>query len=275
MTTQSKTLLTHDEILAARKGLLPVSERTWFGGFGNMLSKELGQWWGTNLWWIQTLIWVFIINGITTMMMLTDETPPAEMLQELVLTYFPLSAMVVGIGTIATVQGAIVGEKELGTAAWIMSKPASRSAFILSKAVAYAVGFWITGILIPSTIFVIETRLLVPATFPLQPFLVGVVLLALSQLFYLILTLMLGTLLNNRGAIIGVGIAIALSGQLLKGMVPMAVLVLTPWLLPDIGSYLTLDLALPPNYVVPILTTSAWIVVMTVVALLRFNREDF
>jgi ABC-2 type transport system permease protein len=275
MTTQSKTVLTHDQILSARKGLLPVSERTWLGGFGNMLSKEFSQWWKTNLWWIQSLIWIFIINGITTIMMLTDEIPPAELMQQLVSTYFPLSAMVVGIGTIATVQGAIVGEKELGTAAWIMSKPASRSAFILAKAVAYAVGFWITGILIPSTIFIFETRLLVDVTIPLQPFLVGVVLLALSQLFYLMLTLMLGTLFDNRGAIIGVGIAVALSGQLLKGMIPMAVLVLTPWLLPDIGSYLTLGSAIPPNYLVSIMTTSAWIVVMTVVSLMRFNREDF
>ncbi len=275
MTTQAKSALDHDLIVAARQGLLPVSERAWLGGFGNMLRKEFSQWWGTNRWWIQTLIWVFIINGITTIVLLTESLPPEELLQEAVQTFLPVGAGVIGIGTIVTVQGAIVGEKELGTAAWVMSKPASRSAFILAKAVAYTIGFWITAILIPSTIFVIETRLLISAPLSLQPFLAGVALVALSQLFYLMLTLMLGTIFSSRGAITGIGIAFILSGLLLKGMIPLIVMAVTPYPLPDIASALTLGMALPSIWFVPIVAVSCWIVVMTAVALWRFGREEF
>jgi ABC-2 type transport system permease protein len=275
MTTQSKSVLSHDLIVAARQGLLPVSENAWLGGFGNMLRKELGQWWGTRSWWMQTLIWVLILNGITTIIMLTETLTPSEMLQELVQTFLPMSAVAVGIGTVITVQGAIVGEKQLGTAAWVMSKPASRSAFILAKAFAYALGFWVTAILIPTAIFVIETRQLVSAPLSIMPFLAGVALVAMSQLFYLTLTLMLGTFFNSRGPIAGIGIAFVLTGMILKGMVPLPILAVTPWLLPDLGSALTLGSPLPSIWFVPILATGIWIVVMTAVALWRFGREEF
>jgi ABC-2 type transport system permease protein len=275
MTTQLKPAVDHDLILAARQGLLPVSERAWLGGFGNMLRKELGQWWGTRTWWIQTLIYVLIINGITTIVTLTEQLPPGGILEQAVQTFFPMGAIVVGIGTIVTVQGAIVGEKQLGTAAWVMSKPASRSAFILAKAVAYTVGFWVSALLVPSIIFAITTRLLISAPLSMPSFLAGVALLMLNQLFYLMLTLMLGTILGSRGAITGIGIAFILSGMLLKGFIPLAVMAITPWLLPDIAAALTLGTPLPSIWFVPIVAVIGWIVVMTAVALWRFGREEF
>lgn len=275
MTTQTKPVLDHDLILAARQGLLPVSERAWLGGFGNMLRKEMSQWWGTKLWWIQTFIWVLIINGVTTVVMLTESLAPEELMREVMLTFFTLGAAVVAIGTIATVQGAVVGEKELGTAAWVMSKPASRSAFILAKAVAYSAGFWITAIVIPAIVFVLETRFLFSTSISLQTFLAGMALLALSQLFYLMLMLMLGTISSSRGAIIGIGIAIVLIGLMLKGFIPMAVMMITPWPLPDLAGALALGDPLPPNWYIPIAAVSVWIVLMTAVALWRFGREEF
>jgi ABC-2 type transport system permease protein len=277
MTTQTKSALNHDLIVAARQGLIPVAESGWLGGFGNMLRKELGQWWGTRAWWIQTLIWVLILNGITTIIMLTESGAPAEMtmLQEVVQTFLPMGVGAIGIGVVVTVQGAIVGEKQLGTAAWVMSKPASRAAFILAKAVAYAIGFGVTAILIPAVIFYIEVGQLVDAPLALQPFLIGLAVVALSLLFYLTLTLMLGTLFSSRGPIAGIGIAIIMTGLLLKGLIPTAVLMFTPWFLPDISSGLALEMPLPPIWPIPILATSIWIVVMTAVALWRFGREEF
>jgi ABC-2 type transport system permease protein len=275
MTTPSKLVLNHDLIVTARQGLIPVKEDAWLGGFGNMLRKELGQWWGTRTWWVQTLIWVLILNGITTIIMLTESVAPAEKLQELVQTFVPMCVVVVGIGTVITAQGAIVGEKQLGTAAWVMSKPASRSAFILAKAVAYTIGFWICAILIPATIFIIEAGQLVPAPLPLMPFLDGVALAALSQLFYLTLTLMLGTFFSSRGPIAGIGIAFILTGMILKGMIPQPVLAVTPWLLPDLSNALASTMPLPSIWFVPIVATVLWIVVMTAVALWRYRREEF
>jgi len=275
MIPQSKTAVNQDLILAARKGLLPVNERTWLGGFGNMLRKELGQWWGTRTWWIQILLWVLIINGITTIVIAEGSLPPAEAFQEGMLVFTGLGAMAVGIGTITAVQNAIVGEKQSGTAAWILSKPASRSAFILAKTVNYIIGFWTAGILIPSILYFIVSSLVLHRSYPIVPFLAAVAVLGLSQLFYLALTLMLGTLFDSRGAIAGIGTGFLVGGFVLRNLLPPEPLVVTPWLLPDIGSALALGQPLPSFWFIPIAATSILTVVMMAVALLRFHHEEF
>jgi len=275
MTTQSKSVLNHELILAARQGLLPVRDGRWLGGFGNMLGKELGQWWRTGIWWIQTLIWVFILNGVSTVVALTESGAPQERLQEVVLTFLPMCVGAVAIGAVITVQGAVVGEKQLGTAAWVISKPASRAAFILAKVVAYALGFWITAIIIPSSIFIIEMQQLIPAPLTLNSFLAGVAVAALSQLFYIALTLMLGTFFSSRGPIAGIGIGLIMTGLLLKSFIPLQVMIFTPWPLQDLSGAIALGMPLPSVWFVPILATSFWIVLMTVMALWRFGREEF
>jgi len=275
MTTPSKSVVNQDLIAAARQGLIPVRESARLGGFGNMFRKELGQWWGTRTWWVQTLIWVLILNGVSTIVMLTEGTSPSALFQEAVQTFLPMSVGAIGIGTVITVQGAIVGEKQLGTAAWVMSKPASRAAFILAKILAYAIGYGITAILIPSTIFYITIQKLVPLPLPLTSFLAGMGVVVISQLFYLTLTLMLGTFFSSRGPIAGIGIAFIMTGLLLKGFIPMQVLIATPWPLPDVSAGLALGSELPSVWPIPIIATGIWIVVMTAVALWRFGREEF
>ncbi|HRQ42657.1 MAG TPA: ABC transporter permease subunit [Chloroflexota bacterium] len=275
MTTQTKSTVNQDLILAARQGLIPVRERPRLGGFGNMLRKELGHWWNTSIWWVQTLIWVFILNGITTIVARTESMAPAELLQEVVSTFLAMSVGAIGMGVVITVQGAIVGEKQSGTAAWVMSKPASRASFILAKWVAYAVGFAVTAVLIPSTIFVITMRALIPAPLPLLSFLSGLVLVILGVTFYLALTLMLGTFANGRGPIAGIGIGFIMAGLLLKGFIPFPVLIITPWPLGDIAGALALGNPLPAIWPVPVVATTVWIVVLTAVALWRFGREEF
>lgn len=271
----TNSTLDSNTLLAARQELVPVRSEGWLGGFSNLLRKELGQWWGTKMWWVQIIIWVLILNGISAIVAMTESLDPGQLLQEVVQTFLSMSVGVIALGTVITAQGAITGEKELGTAAWVMSKPASRSAFILAKVLAYASGFWMTAIVIPSAIFVIITRQLVAAPLAIQPFLVGMAVVALSQLFYLMLTLMLGTIFNSRGPIAGIGIAFVMTGLLLKAMIPMPVLMVMPWLLPDLSSALALAMPLPPNWYVPIVAVIGWIVVMTAVALWRFSREEF
>lgn len=274
MTTQTDFNVSQDLILAARRGLIPVKDHA-LGGFGNMLRKELGQWWSTKMWWIQVLIWVLILNGVTTIVALTEGGTPSEKLQEVVMTFLPMAIGAVAMGTVISAQGVVVGEKELGTAAWVMSKPASRSAFILAKIVAYTIGFWITAIIIPATIFIVEMHQIFPAQIDLVLFLEGLSLALLSQLFYLVLTVMLSTFFNSRGPVAGIGIGIVMTGLLLKGFIPMMVLIFTPWPLGDVSSGLALGTPLPSVWWVPIAATTVWVVVMTVAALRRFRREEF
>jgi ABC-2 type transport system permease protein len=275
MTIQSKSAIDQDAIQAARTGLVIVKERGMLGGFGNMLRKEIGQWWGTRTWWVQILIWVLILNGISTIVAMTDSMAPNALLAEVVQTFLALGIAAVGMGTVITVQGAIVGEKQLGTAAWVMSKPASRAAFILAKTLAYASGYWITAIIIPAIILIIVIRQLIPVPLAMAPFLIGLGLMALGQLFYLTLTLMLGTFFSSRGPVAGIGIAFIMTGLMLDSFIPFQVLIVTPWPLADIAGGLTLGTDLPSVWPVPIIATSIWIVVMTALALWRFGREEF
>jgi ABC-2 type transport system permease protein len=275
MTTQSKSSISHDLILAARQGLLPAGASPWLGGFGNMLRKELSQWWGTRVWWVQILIWVFILNGITTIVALADGITSDERLQQATQTFIQLSAGAIAIGTVITAQGAIVGEKQLGTAAWVISKPASRSAFILAKLIAYALGFWVCAMLIPTMIFFFGTLRLVPASLSVAPFLSAVALVALCQLFYLVLTLALGAFFDSRGPIAGIGIAMAMTGLLLKSIIPIQFLVATPWVLFDLSGAIAIGAPLPPGWNLAILSTTGGIVIMVALALWRFGREEF
>ena len=118
-------------------------------------------------------------------------------------------------------------------------------------------------------------RQLVPAPLAVMPFIAGVTLVALGQLFYLALTLMLGTFFSSRGPIAGIGIAFILTGLMLKGFIPFQVLIMTPWPLPDVASGLALGTELPSVWPVPIIATGFWIVIMSAVALWRFEREEF
>jgi ABC-2 type transport system permease protein len=89
------------------------------------------------------------------------------------------------------------------------------------------------------------------------------------------LTLMLGTIFQSRGPIAGIGLGLVLGGLFFKGMVLPALVMLTPWLLPDIGGAVALGMPVPPNWFVPIIATACWIVAFTAVAVWRFAREEF
>jgi ABC-2 type transport system permease protein len=198
-----------------------------------------------------------------------------ELLVEVVQTFLPMAVGLVGIGTVIAAQGTIVGEKQLGTAAWVMSKPASRSAFILAKILANLIGFWTTALIIPSILFLITVRFLLPVPLATMSFLAGAGIAALSQLFYLTLTIMLGTFYNSRGPIAGIGIGFIMTGLLLKSLIPFQVLIATPWPLPDVAGGLAVGAELPSIWPVPIVATAVWTVVMTLLALWRFHREEF
>lgn len=276
MTTQPKSTFSRDLILAARHGLLPVNKRAWLGGFDNMLWKELQQWWGTKLWRTQTLIWVLSLNGVTTIVLISEAAgSPTQRLEEANATFLPMCMVAVSLGIIITVQGAIVGEKQLGTLAWIMSKPASRSGFILSKVLAYAIGFGVCAMLIPSVIFLIEVSLMFPGGISLAQFLAGFGLALVHNLFYIALTIMLGVLFNGRGPVAGIAIGLIIGGVVLQNFLPMTALILTPWPLQDLAGMLVNGSTLPNVWPVPVILTGIWTLIMLGVALWRFNRVEF
>jgi ABC-2 type transport system permease protein len=228
------------------------------------------------MWWIQTLIWVLLLNGVTTVIMLQGAgMTDRELVTEAVQTFLQVGAFAIGIGVVLTIQGAVVGEKELGTAAWVMSKPVSRSSFVLAKLIAYSVGFLATALLIPSLIFMVQAQFLLPVSLDYGQFALAVGIVALSVLFYIVLGIGLGCMFKGRGPVAGLGIGLVLVGQFFKGMLPMPLVMATPWLLGDVAT--SYALASPPDFnrMVPISVTATAAVALVCLAIWRFHREEF
>ncbi len=253
---------------------IPVSER--WGGLRNLLGKELGEWWKTKLWWIQTLLWLAIVVGISTIVMADSAGMTAtEHLDESILTFFAVGLTAAGIGVVVTVQGAVIGEKDLGTAAWVMSKPVSRASFIFAKVVAHSVGFLVTAVIVPAVAFWFASQSFLPAPIDVGRYAVGVGVYALGIVFYVSMTVALGTMFDGRGPVAGIAIGFILSGQLLKGGIPPAVLTATPWALAEVATSFTLGETAEWNRLVPVVVTAVAITLFAIVSMWRFEREEF
>src|SRR6185503_20475223 len=152
-------MATYSSQSAARRVLEPATSRGWRRGFANLFRKEQSTWWGTRRWLVHLLVWVAVLNGLILFLNLND--PPAaddlevlkDMYQEGLKIFFELTGIATGIGVLITAQSAIVGEKQLGTAAWVLSKPVSRSAFVLAKFASHAIGLLGLAILVPHIVF--------------------------------------------------------------------------------------------------------------------------
>jgi hypothetical protein len=260
-----------------------ISNRTlgWRMGLRNMLAKENFAWWRTRRWWIQILVAVLILNG-SLALNLRDPQRASVDLQAI--NFLNTSALFVPIFIVILTQDAILSERHSGTTSWVLSKPLQRPAFILSKLIAYGLGFLVTWVLIPNIIFYIQ--LVTAGRLGLSiPGFIGLIGLSfLNLLFYMTLALMLATLFNNRAPGLGISLLIAWMGPLQILIRPMEKYMpwledILPWKLisgisePPLAGYMALGAPLPT--VVPIIATILWCVVFTGVALWRIGREEF
>jgi ABC-2 type transport system permease protein len=173
-----------------------------------------------------------------------------------------------------------VGEKKSGTAAWVLSKPITRPAFILSKVVANGFGVLVTMVIAPSVVAYVLTVIATGSPWNLPRFLAALSVVFLSHFFFLSLTLMLGTLFTSRGPVIGIALALLFLQQNLIGWFPVLGYVL-PWkLILPIGEQLD---AVAPCLMAGSQNYSPWLIVIIVlesllfigIGLWRFSREEF
>lgn len=259
------------------------SNRTlgWRMGLRNMLAKENFAWWRTRRWWIQILVAVLILNGSLAL----NLRDPQRMSVDLeAINFLNTSALFVPILIVILTLDSIIGERHSGTTAWVFSKPLQRPAFILSKLIAYGLGFLMTWVLIPNIIFYVQLVAAGRVGLSIPGFIGLIGLSFLNLLFYMTLALMLATLFNSRVPGLGISIFIAWAGPLQILAKPMESYVpwlenILPWKLisgfgePPLAGYLALGAPLPT--VVPIIATVLWCVLFVVVAIWRISREEF
>ena len=123
----------------------PVEAGGRFQGLGNLLRTEISRWRHSIAWWLQIAVVLLFCNGITLMAMLGSEGE-----EGIGLMMFPLmSGFYVALSAMTMIQGAIVKEKVEGTAAWVLSKPVTRVAFMTSKFITNCISMTIALVFLP------------------------------------------------------------------------------------------------------------------------------
>jgi ABC-2 type transport system permease protein len=276
--------------MSANLDLLKGNEWKGLRGFSNLFSKENGAWWGTRRWWINALLWTVLLAGLTAIMLFAPndeakEAGEAEITQAGGLVayilsiglsvFFEFGAPMLAIGTVVLAQDLIIGEKQSGVAEWLLSKPVTRRAYVLAKVAANAPPLLVLLVGLPSVLVYGMLSLRIGAPFPLAPFLFAVGAITLHTLFYLTLTLMLGTIFNSRGPILGIGLASVLGGGLLGGFINQLFYV-TPWMLPKLAWLTATGQAIPAGIgTAALVATALWSVVFVFVALAKFEKMEF
>ena len=266
----------------AHRKLRPYEGYTRLSGFSNMFSKEIGDWFQTRRWISQILIWGAMFNGFLAFLLYLvpeinrsqGDTAPLEDPLTLGLSFFFNFAVIAGsIGILIIAQDEIVGEKQSGTAAWILSKPIARASFLLSKLAANSVGMLIFIVLIPGLIGIPEISAAAGKLISIPEYMLGLGVLFLGLLFYLTFALMLGTLFQGRGPVIGIGLGLLFGGSIIINFVPDIAYVL-PVAFQNIAPAVAQGQSLPQQAVIEIIATAAWCVVFMAVALLRFEKQE-
>jgi ABC-2 type transport system permease protein len=265
-----------------------VEEHGWRMGLRTLLRGEFSGWFKSRKVWLHILIWMLAINfilfigtfGVREAQKMTRGARGTAPKIETVEQYAMFGGLFVAAGVIIVMQGAIAGEKRSGTAAWVLSKPVSRTAFVVSKLVSNTIGVLVAAVLVPGLVAYLIIGGLTPLDYPaLADFLAGLGLLAVNMFFWLALTLMAGAFFESLGTVIAIPMAV-LFGQLAFGMVAPSLLNVFPLALSigtdEYGALVeSVIMGATPFSWTPVFVTAILSIVFIVVAIWRFNRQEF
>jgi ABC-2 type transport system permease protein len=205
-TYSNENVTTHQDYptrtVAAERAKVPTGP---FVGFGHMLKKQMRDWYGTRKW-----LWV---GGISTLLGAAfsllmyvaaqaaasegDAIPP-EMLVDMPMI---LLGTILVLVPVLLAMGEVVEEKKSGTAAWIMSKPASRYGFILSKWVAVSLNVVLLSLLLPGITTFALSSMLFNVSFSITGIAGALGILALYYTTVVAATVFFGVVMKSQGAV--------------------------------------------------------------------------
>lgn len=254
----------------------------WSRGLDTAVRGELKEWFQTRTWWSQVLIWAASINLIFLIVSLSVRQNPGELNSptESLMIFNIFMGLVGPIGVSIVMQSAVVGEKKSGTAAWVLSKPISRVAFILSKMIGNGLGVAATMVLAQGIIAYLIAYFVVGITPPPLGFIAGMGVHLVHIFFYLTLTLMLGAIFEKAAPVIGIPIAFLFSQNFLSSAFPKLIRLMPQSLaMPgNNSSELPLAMALmtdsPVATYLPLIGTFIASVIFVGIALWVFQRQE-
>jgi ABC-2 type transport system permease protein len=261
-----------------------VRETGWKRGLGNLLRGEYSAWFKSSRWWKHILMWFAIVNGMMMIMIIAaaeaakdgHDGPP------LLFMYGIFGGMFVAFGVMIIMQRVLVREKQQGTAAWVLSKPVTRAAFVVSRLVVNSIAILLTSVIAPGVILYLTLGLFSDIGW-LSPvgYAAGLVMVSLHMFYWIALTLMMGTLLESSAGVIGAPMILYFVFWYGPSLIP-ALLYVSPILLtfspaPDQISALSLSFMTGEPVVswLPLIATVISCVTFIAVAIWRFNRQEF
>ena len=258
--------------------LVPHISRGSFGGFRNLAGKENKDWASDFSWLVHAVIWLVLVAGTPLIVSfvrtrISPDVTPKDVNDTAALLFFVMASISTVIAVIVRTQGAIIGEKQLGTAAWVLSKPVSRSAFVLAKLVVNARWLALLTILVPAVVVFVSLPSISGLPLPLLPFLGGVGMMLIALAFYLALSLLLGTIFESRGPVAGSVFGFLVGGFLLSNYAGWLVAIF-PWLFFENAYNLSEQGWMPTTGVVSVVATAVWSVIFVVLSLWRFERSE-
>ena len=267
-----------------------VSEWSAVRGFSNLLWKENRAWWGTRRGLVNAILWPVLLGGLVAVMLfvLPGVADPANdpnvaaaggplpfALQMGRTVFFELGTLAVALGVIVLLQDSIVEEKQSGVAEWLLAKPVARRSYVLAKLVASSLAVLLLLVALPALVSYLLLSMHEGKIFPWLPFLGGLGIMTLHTFFYLTLTLMLGTIFNNRAPILGIALGSILGGTLLGGLI-QPLLYVTPWMLGKFASLVAGNEPVPLGLLwAPLSATAVWSAIFLLVALVKFERSEY
>jgi ABC-2 type transport system permease protein len=251
---------------------------------GNLLRKENHTWWGTRRWWVQAWVWTAVIDGLLAVVLfvmpIAIRMDPTRNIADLnfvemgLQSIFQVGMFFLAAGVIVLGQGLLVGERELGVTEWLLTKPVSRVAYVLAKLIASLGGILVTMIALPCGMAYVLFAIANGSALPLDLYLTCVLGLTLHTLFYLTLTLMLGSVTGSREKLLGLAMGTLFGGLVIPGFMGKLAIG-TPWVLPNLLPALGTGSMLPVSVWIPISMTAVFVGIFVGIALHQFKRLEF
>jgi ABC-2 type transport system permease protein len=256
-------------------GLQPASPA--LGGFKNLVQKENREWLAGWSWLVHGAVWLLLVAGLPLVVgvIRAQGGNPAQDSNEIsALLYFVMGSVATVIAVVAKTQSAIIGEKQMGTAAWVLSKPTSRKAFVLAKLVVHFRWLLVLTLVVPGVVFYALMPTISGLPLPILPFLGGFGILALGMLFYLTLSLLLGAVFGSRGAVAALVFGFFVGGVMLSQYAEWMTAAF-PWLFWESAYYLVATSEKIAGIgISAIILTAVWCVVLIAGTLWSFERSE-
>lgn len=249
----------------------------WTAGFGNVFARESRRWWATPRWWVQTLLWTAVLNGLLLAFLwiadLAAVDGPAVGVREVFAQYLPIAVLLSTVGVVVLTQGVMLDERRAGTLEWVLTKPLSRTAFVLAKLAAHGLPTLVAVLVVPWAGLYAVVSLQAGGDWSVGRYLAITGLVGLLVVFTVALTVLLGTVTTGRGLIIGVPIAavmlydgVHVLARDLAGQLPF------PWETTTVAVQLATGAS--QVSIVPVVATVLWTVAAVAVACWHFERAQ-